>query len=101
VFLMMYVSAMVENKIKAKFNEIIYSAKWKEKKKKEEKVEAESYKRRKVCVRSVFQCLYVCGNEKDQRSWVMLFKVKEWCTCWMHTCVLVLWCFSCSTSFDS
>jgi hypothetical protein len=80
VFLMMYVSAMVENKIKAKFNEIIYSAKWKEKKKKEEKVEAESYKRRKVCVRSVFQCLYVCGNEKDQRSWVMLFKVKEWCT---------------------
>jgi hypothetical protein len=27
VFLMMYVSAMVENKIKAKFNEIIYSAK--------------------------------------------------------------------------
>jgi len=29
---MMYVSAMVENKIKAKFNEIIYSAKWKKKK---------------------------------------------------------------------
>jgi hypothetical protein len=38
------------------------------KEKEKEKVEAESYKRRKVCVRSVFQCLYVCGNEKDQRS---------------------------------